>query len=311
VRAIVLAYGTEAFHGVVGDLVGDGVAPEHVIVVHNPRRPGEAAPRPRVDGVQVLSLPVNGGYAPAMNAGIERALAQGADRMLLLTHDVQLEPGAVGELLDVAASADGYGVLGPRLRWRDGDRVANETYGGFWSPSGAVGHHYEPQRVPGEERIGACDFVDGSAMLINRELIDATGPLDERFFLYFEETELCLRARRAGLRVGCAVDAIVAQQGGQASRPGAFGYLFARNGLEFARLLSGLRSAPAQAAWQVRVLLPLRRIVRPSTPRAERRAAVARVFAALCGWVAFALRRWGPPPGWLPGLGDVTVKRER
>ena len=303
-RAIVLAYGSEAFQGVVRDLVREGVEPAHVIVVHNPRTPGEAAPVPEIDGVQVLSLAANGGYAPAMNAGIARALEQGAELLLLLTHDVMIEPGAVGELVATAREADGFGIVGPRLRWRDGDIVGHDTYGGWWSASGAVGHHHAPQRVPGSDRIAACDFVDGSAMLVKREAIEAAGPLDERFFLYFEETELCLRSARAGLRVGCAVEAIIAQEGGQVRRPGAYGYLFARNGLEFARLLGGARRVPGHAAWQLG-LLPLRRLVRPHTAPGERRFAAQRSFAALVGGLAFLLRRWGRPPAWLPGLGDV------
>lgn len=306
-----LAYGADDYEAVLSQLEREGLPPERVVVVHNPRLAGEADLAPARTGVRVVRMATNGGYAYAMNAGMVAARRRGAERFLLLTHDAAMEPGALVELVTASKAAPRPGICGPRLRWMEADGgVSCDYYGGWWTSRGDVGHHADgpialQPPVPGLSR---CDWVDGAVMLVEGAVLDVVGPLDERWFLYFEETDYCLRALRAGFSVCCATRAVFMQTAGPMKRPGVYGYLYMRNSLEFARRLNGRRAVLACAARNLRTL-PVRRMLRPSVSPVERAAFRRWALAGLLGLLAFATGRTGPPPAWLPGRGDVRLER--
>jgi GT2 family glycosyltransferase len=240
-----------------------------------------------------------------MNAGIRAAIDDGARFLLLLTHDARLQPGTLDALLAAAGRAPDVGILGPALWSRAHDRPW--SYGAVGAPWEWPTHRAEP---PAADAAGVadCEWVDGSVLLVRRELFEAVGLFEDRYFMYFEEPDLCLRARRAGWRVGVAVDAMAEQSPGVHRRRGAYIYLDARNGLEFARRLGGARCALARArvhlghSW--RLTKWYAKDFRDPRVREEVHREVAGTMTALAH---FARRRWGPPPGWLPGLGDVET----
>ena len=145
-----------------------------------------------------------------------------------------------------------FGVLGPVLWMRGDDRPF--SFGGVTTPTGRATHLLD--RASSIAGVAETDWIDGSAMVIRRAVIDAVGGLDERFFMYCEESELCLRAMRAGWKVGVALDAVAAQSPGQSKRPGAHAYLLTRNGLEYARRARGARGVAGglgRAMYQIAV----------------------------------------------------------
>jgi N-acetylglucosaminyl-diphospho-decaprenol L-rhamnosyltransferase len=290
---------------VASELIRQGAAPESVVIVHNPTGPDVPALTPPHEGVQVIRMQHNRGYAGGMNAGIERHLEAGATHVLLATHDVVLRPGALAALLDAANSRPGYGALGPAL--------IDRRDGGVFSlgvralPGGGLAHRRKLPRE-GNGTIDT-DAIDGALMLVRADALRAVGLLDDRFFMYFEESDLLLRLRRAGWRVGVVLDAVAEQQSGMTSHPGAFGYLMARNGLEYARRCSGVAGIGMTLVRQLLdtamvLAAPIRR--RGGTiPRYERE----RLVGLWVGVAAFAARRWGPPPSFLAGLGEARGTR--
>jgi GT2 family glycosyltransferase len=291
---------------VAGELIRQGAAPESVVIVHNPTSPGApelVAPQP---GVQVIRMQHNRGYAGGMNAGIRRHLEAGATHVLLATHDIVLRDGALPALVGASERRPEYGALGPTL--------IDRRDGGVFSlgvralPGGGLAHR---RRLPsGANGVLDTDAIDGALMLLRADALRAVGPLDDRFFMYYEESDLLLRLRRAGWKVGVVLDAVAEQQSGVTSHPGAFGYLMARNGLEYARRSAG----PAGIAMTlVRQLLdtamvlaePVRRRRDGTIPRYERE----RLAGLWVGVAAFAARRWGPPPSFLAGLGEARGTR--
>lgn len=304
-EAVVLAYGADHYRGVVEALIAQAVPATRITVVQNPKAADEPDLPEEPAGIRVLRMTRNDGYGPAMNAAL-RAPRGAARWMLLLTHDVEFAPGAIAALASAAARADGYGILAPRLRWTGEHSTAgNRTFGGVWDRAGSVRLLTEPgpQEVPG---IAECGWAEGSSMLVRLEAAAAVGCIDEHYFLYYEETDLCLRVGRAGWKVGCVVDSECTQAAGVTNRPGAYAYLMARNGAEFALRVGG-PSAALRAVGRALLTLPLRRQLRRSTTRPERRAAVQATVGGLAGIVAFAVRRFGPPPRRLPGMGDVKL----
>ncbi len=299
-----LTYGTSGVHvPLLDSLLGQEVAPEQVLVVHNPANPGE--PDPVVPpGCELLRATHNLGYAAGMNLGIERQLGSGCDLLLVLTHDARLRPGALATLLAAAAAHSEFGVLGPALVF-----AGTETpfsFGGRTRPNGSTTHLSEPREI--EDGIASCDWIDGGTMLIRADALAQTGGFDERLWSYCEEADLCLRVARAGFRVGVVPAALGDQMPGGTNRPGPWAYLMTRNGAAYAYRAVGSRGAAFIAVRAVyNALEELVRAAIRLTPL--RSGSVADPWAAavgtLRGLLDFYRRRWGPPPP-LPGSGDVS-----
>ena len=161
------------------------------------------------DWVELLAMPRNGGFAYGNNAGLRRALAldAGLAAVVLLNPDAVAQPGALSQLLAYLDSNPGSGIAGAAIENAGGG--AEGSAHRWPSPLGELAEAAQLgalSRVlrqypvwPAVESAGnQCDWVSGACMAIRREVLDAVGPLDEGYFLYFEEVDFCLRARRAG-----------------------------------------------------------------------------------------------------------------
>jgi N-acetylglucosaminyl-diphospho-decaprenol L-rhamnosyltransferase len=173
--------------------------------------------------VEVLVRPDNRGYAAAINLGLDRT--REAPAVLMLNPDVELGTGSIPTLL-AASREPGVGIVVPQLRTPGGDLhqslrreptvaralgaavIGGRLAGRFPRLSEAV----SDDRLYLERRD--VDWATGAAMLVTRECADATGPWDESFFLYSEETDFAERARRAGFRILYEPTAVVNHTGG-------------------------------------------------------------------------------------------------
>ncbi len=154
--------------------------------------------------VPVLRTGANLGYAGGNNVGIRYCLEHdAADFILLLNNDTVVDPAFVDELVQAAERHPDAGLFAPRIyfearptvRWYDGARW-NPRISDFFH----VGYDKEDD---GSDEIGATDYASGCALFVRRDVLQRVGELDERYFLLFEEVDLCYRARRAGF--GCVV----------------------------------------------------------------------------------------------------------
>ena len=281
-----------------------GIPADTIVAVQNPVRPQDPSLTPPHEGIRVLRMPDNQGYAGGMNAGMRHHLDEGADLVLILTGEVALRAGAVDRLLAAAAAAPDFGALGPAIWWRSEDKPF--SFGGTRLAAGRIDQlHSQP--AADERGIAACDWIEGAAMLLRAEALKEVGLLDERFFLYFEETELGLRLSLAGWRLGVVLEAVAEQEPGLGRRPGAYAYLLTRNGLEYARRAAGARGVARVLAERARESFQALRVVAsPRSTAAARAANRVRLGATARGIADFARRRWGPPPASLGGLGDIA-----
>jgi len=159
-----------------------------------------AAVRSAYPSVEVLELGYNRGFAGGANAGLREALAAGAEYVLALNNDTFVEPTMIERLVE--AAAPDVGIVAPLIYYAS----APDT---IWSAGGLCSrwtleqvHDLRGQRDPGTwPPTLARDFVPGCAMLIPRAVLEAVGLFDERFFMYYEDSDLCLRIRRAGYRI--------------------------------------------------------------------------------------------------------------
>lgn len=174
-----------------------------VAVVDNASRDGSvAAVRQSFPQVTVLENPSNLGYAGGNNVGLRWALARGADQVLLLNNDTIVHPDFLGELVRASLGHPEAGILGPTIYFYDQPAVV-------WSAGGAIDWGRGQSSMidlyeRGPSGLGTArpvDFVTGCALLVKASVVARIGPLDERFFSYWEEVDFCVRARRAGFGI--------------------------------------------------------------------------------------------------------------
>ncbi len=161
------------------------------------------------DWVSLMALDRNGGYAFGNNAPIRAAL-QSPDPppyFLLLNPDTIVRPGAIKALVDFMNSHPDVGIAGSRLEDPDGTpqcsafrfhTVLSELDSGL--RLGAVSKLLTNWVVwsPIPEAATQTDWVAGASMIVRREVFEQVGLLDEEYFMYYEETDFCLQAKRSG-----------------------------------------------------------------------------------------------------------------
>ncbi len=197
-------------------------ANHRIIVLDNASTDGSAvAIAAAYPDVQIIPLTANLGYAGNNNVGIVEAVAQGAEWVFVLNEDTILAPDCLAEMVRVGESDPHTGIVGPMVYHHNEPEVIQ-------SAGGALGPHWESRHIAQNEpdngqfaQPRAVDWISGCAILVRTAVIEQIGPLDERFFYYWEETEWCLRAGRAGWQIFHAPAAKLWHKGVQRDyRPG-------------------------------------------------------------------------------------------
>ena len=210
-----------------------------------------------VPAARIIRSPVNRGYAAAVNRVLPD-VAPG-DALLVLNPDARLLPGCVGALRD-ALDEPGTGITVPRLTAEGGElswslrrrptvlRAFGEAVlGGV--RAGRVAALGEMVTSPEAYRRSApVDWATGAVMMISGECLAAVGEWDESYFLYSEETDFALRARRAGLSTRFVPEAEAVHIGGQSMTSPPLYALLTVNRLRLFRRLHGPAAGAAFAA---------------------------------------------------------------
>lgn len=151
--------------------------------------------------VHVIRNKENLGYAEGNNVGIRHALAIGADYIWLLNNDTVVDRDALTAMVVLAERDRGIGILGSKIYYFDQPEIlwfAGATIDWKRAVSAHVGRL---EKDTGQYEVEKeVDRVTGCSMLIRREVLEEVGLFDEKFFLYAEEVDLCVRARKKGFR---------------------------------------------------------------------------------------------------------------
>ena len=215
----------------------------HVVVVDNDSTDGSPehlALLVEVPWGELVRADRNLGFTGGANLGLRLALERGADYAFLLNNDATVAPDCIATLVKEAERRPQVGLVGPKIVW------AAEP-GCIWSAGMSVAWHratIEAHRnVPDDGRFDGCRVVQGlsgCALLVKRAVLERVGLLDERYFVYYEDLDWCLRARQAGFRclyVGAArashAGSATSNRGAGRSQAALINYYGARNGLLF------------------------------------------------------------------------------
>ena len=176
------------------------------------------------DGVTVIASARNGGYGYAINLALGHARAQAdvPDYLYVLNSDAFADEGTLGRLLDFMDADARVGIVGSRIHAPDGPtQVAAFRFPTILGELeqamhlGLATRLLHKQRISIPEPTSSCevDWISGTSMLVRRQVFEEIGPFDEGFFLYFEETDFCRSAKRAGWKICFVADAPVTHLG--------------------------------------------------------------------------------------------------
>jgi GT2 family glycosyltransferase len=188
--------------------------PHEILVVDNASA-DDTVTRVRASwpGVRLIASPRNLGFAAANNRGIRES---SSELVLLLNPDTSVPRGAIDRLVAHLDARPDVAIVGPRIV--DGEGRAELSFGSMIAPLTEL---RQKVLVAGNDRgvrpmvsmvdrmtrrTREVDWVSGACLLIRRADLEAAGLLDERFFLYTEDVDLCASVRRRGRAVLFAAD---------------------------------------------------------------------------------------------------------
>lgn len=151
--------------------------------------------------VHQVRAEINRGAAAGCNLGIRWAMERGYDYLLILNNDIEVDPEMLSELVKAAERDPAIGCVGPKEYYHgDPERL--------WSAGGKLRFRESITKERGEgeldrgqyDRDEEVDYVNGCAMLVRRQVVEAVGLWDPVFHLAVEDADFCTRMKAAGYR---------------------------------------------------------------------------------------------------------------
>ena len=178
-----------------------------VLVDNGSDQSSESEYRDILPGLIYRRLERNRGFAAGCNAGIAVARDLEADYAFLLNNDAEVAPDAIGRLVNCAdenpsfcaLTAAVYSLEDRRSLWHAGARTLI-----VWP----FARRIREEELQGPEPV-PVDFATGCALLLRMTAMDVVGDLDEKYFMFSEDNDLCMRMRGAGFRIGAVPSAVV------------------------------------------------------------------------------------------------------
>ena len=189
--------------------------------------------------VVILETGQNLGFSGGNNIGMRYALGHGADFILLLNNDTIVDSTLLDTLVNASQNGKRNGIFAPKIYYYSQPKKI--WYGGVERTRDKwlfhhIGYGTSDKEVPSNSII-ETEYACGCALFISADILNKIGLFDERFFLIFEETDLCFRARRIGIKSFLVPEGNVWHKastsfGGENSPK--FHYFYMRNKLLFA-----------------------------------------------------------------------------
>lgn len=194
------------------DLARQSRAPDLVVVVDNGSRShSEDELKSAAPNAVVLRQDSNQGFARGVNIGMRHAIAEIApDYIWVLNNDTRLPAETLAKLLLKSQTDGKLGIIATPLL--EGDEGKERRV-----PGGS--RLIKPWMIPVAVKTGEpFDYLAGTSLLLNRRMLEEIGLFDERFFFFFEDADLSLRARQAGWRLAVAEEAEIRHLGSSTIR---------------------------------------------------------------------------------------------
>lgn len=178
------------------------------------------------ENVRIVENGSNRGFAAGANTGIREALKDRTEFVFLLNDDATLDSNCLGELAKVMGSSEEYGLAGPAILYHGARHK-------IWQGGGVFSYPRAGIVVPDKNKLYAevtkdhndVSFLSGCALLVKSVVFATIGMLDEDYFMYGEDTDFCLRARKAGIRLVYVPKAVAYHKIGEGGGERASGFV--------------------------------------------------------------------------------------
>lgn len=209
--------------------------------------------------LKVIRQEKNLGFSGGHNIGFKYALSNGADYVVILNNDTYVDKNFLSELLKVAEKDSKIGILASKIYFAPGFEYHKNRYDKkelgkvFWYAGGEmdwkniIGHHRGVDSIDkGQfDQIEETELATGCCMMIKREVLEKVGIFDDRYYLYYEDSDLNIRVKKAGFKIMFVPRSVIFHKNaGSAGGSGSTlqDYYITRN-----RLLFGMKYAPIRA----------------------------------------------------------------
>jgi GT2 family glycosyltransferase len=259
----------------------------------------------------------NFGFAGGSNIGIQEALKKRCDYILLLNNDTKVDKKMLNAFIKAANEKPLGGIFGGKiLRFSEPDII--DHFGGFWDKSkgdfSSIGAG-SPLSSNQYNNMSKVDYVCGCLMLIKKEVIEKIGLLEPDFFLLWEESDFCFRAKKAGYEIWTVPEALIWHKVSASFTGGKIhtDYYWWRN-----RLLWIRRNLPINEKRKIylKVILPdllklykitflklaqlsLLKLLAPKKINENKIFKILRYKSGCQGILDFFLKRFGKSPDWI------------
>lgn len=151
--------------------------------------------------ITLLQTGANLGYAGGNNVGIKWALSNGAEYILLLNNDTTIDSKLISAFVEAAQTIPDAGIFGAKIYFHDRPNILWFAGGRWLSHDMRLDHIGHGQKdSPDFGNYRECEYVTGCALFASAGVFREVGLLDEDFFLTYEETDWCYRARKKGYK---------------------------------------------------------------------------------------------------------------
>lgn len=208
--------------------------------------------------IKIIKNPENFGFAKGNNIGIKKALEDKADFVMLLNNDTILEKKCLQKLLEAVKNYPQYSIFAPKIyfeknfefhksRYKNSEKGKVIWYaGGIMDWDNLYGRHLGVDKVDtGQfDKEEETEFATGAAMFVKKEVFEKIGLLDKKYFLYYEDTDFCVRAKKAGFKILFTPKAVLWHKnaGSSASGSSLQDYYITRNRLIFGFKYASLKT---------------------------------------------------------------------
>jgi GT2 family glycosyltransferase len=178
--------------------------------------------------VKLIENKRNLGFSAGCNQGIKQSQGK---YVLLLNPDTELTPGGFKKMIDFMDSDPKVGICGPKMMDQEGNiQFSCRSFPSYLtaiSSSQSILNRIFPDNLLSRKyllkerdhsQIQEVDWVSGSCLLAKREMFEKVGPLDERFYMYVEDVDLCYRAKKTGFSVFYFPPAVVIHHIGKSTQ---------------------------------------------------------------------------------------------
>jgi GT2 family glycosyltransferase len=194
--------------------------------------------RQNLADVEILQSGENLGFAGGNNVGIRKALRLGADYVWLLNNDAVTDQQALTTLVEAMENDPRVGIAGSKIFYHD-NPLKIWFAGGMWKKGRLHWRQRGANQIDQGQFEERCEVgsVSGCSMLVRSTAIETIGLMDESFFLYWEDTEWCARARANGYQVVFVPGSKIWHKISASTMQSSFSqyYYFTRNGFFFLR----------------------------------------------------------------------------